>query len=218
MRRPRIVFPILVLAGGLGVATVPAFATAALAKKEKVACAVCHTSKVPKKDAAGLSAVGKCYEKEKSMVNCGTTGRPSAATTAPAASVATTPTRAQPVANQTVTTPTVQKSMHPGMPESCKGMMAKRDQMMEGLMAMEAALDQKVAAMNTLTGVAKTDAMAGVITELVSQRKLREQNMTTMHSSMMEHMASHMMAGKHEAMNCPMLNSGMTTGMRGSER
>jgi hypothetical protein len=213
MKRPRIVFPILVLAGGLGVATVPAFATAALAKKEKVACVVCHTSKVPKKDAAGLSAVGKCYEKEKSMVNCGTVGKQSAA-----ASVATAPTRAQPAANQTVTSATAQTSMPSGMPESCKSLMAKRDQMMEGMKAMESTLDLKVAAMNASTGVAKTDAMAGVITELVSQRKLREQNMTTMHSGMMEHMASHMMGGKHEAMNCPMMNSAMTTGMRGGER
>jgi len=209
------VFPVLVFAGGLGVATGPAFATAALAKKEKVACAVCHTSKVPNKDAAGLNAVGKCYEKEKSMANCSAAGKPSAAATVPAASVAPTPTRAQPAANLMAMAATAQKSMPSAIPESCKNMMAKHDQMMEGMKAMEAALDQKVAAMNAATGVAKTDAMAGVITELVSQRKLGEQNMRTMHSSMLEHLASHMTAGKHDGTNCPMMNSGMTSKMGG---
>lgn len=182
MKRLRIMFPTLVLIGGLCVASVPAFATAALAKKEKLACAVCHTSKVPNKDTAGLNAVGKCYEKEKSMTNCGTAGKPGAAATA-------------------------QKPMPSGMPESCKRMMAKHHQMMEGMKAMEAALDQKVAAMIAATGAAKTEAMAGVITELVSQRKLREQNMMTMHSVMVEHMASHMMDGKHDATDCPMVTS-----------
>jgi hypothetical protein len=202
MKRLRMVFPILVLAGGLGIATVPAFATAALAKKEKVACAVCHTSKVPNKDTAGLSAVGKCYEKEKSMANCGTAGQPGVA-----ASGVAKPTRAQPVASQMAMAATAQKSMPSGMAESCKSMMARHDQMMEGMKAMEAALEQKVAAMNAATGAAKTEAMAGVITELVSQRKLREQNMMTMHSVMVEHMASHMMDGKHDATDCPMLTS-----------
>jgi hypothetical protein len=219
MKRLRMVFSILVLTGGMGVATVPAFATAALAKKEKLACAVCHTSKVPSKDSAGLNAVGKCYEREKSMANCGTAGKPSAAVTAPAASVAAAaPNRAQPAAKQTATTAAAQQSMASGMPESCRSMMAKHAQMMEGMKAMEAALDQKVAAMNASTGVAKTDAMAGVITELVSQRKLREHSMMTMQSSMMEHMSSHMVAGKHEATTCPMMTSTMASKASGGGR
>jgi len=210
------VFPVLVFAGGLGVVTVPAFATAALAKKERVACAVCHTSKVPNKDAAGLNAVGKCYEKEKSMANCSAAGKPIGAATVPAASVAPTPTRAQPAANLMATAATAQKSMPSAVPESCKNIMARHDQMMEGMKAMEAALDQKVAAMNAAAaGVAKTEAMASVITELVSQRKLREQSMMSMHSIMLEHLASHMMAGKHEGTNCPMLVSGMTSKLGG---
>lgn len=215
MKRLRIVFPILVLAGGLGVATFPASATPTFAKKEKLACAVCHTSKVPNKDAAGLNAVGKCYEKQKSMANCGTVGQPSAAAITPAASVAPAPTRAQPGTTLGTTAASEQKSMPSGMPESCRNMMAKHDQMMDKMKAMEAALDQKVAAMNASTGMAKTDAMASVITELVSQQKLREENMMTMHSSMMKHMASHMTAGKQDASTCPMMNSAMTSRMGG---
>jgi hypothetical protein len=206
MKRLRMVFPIVVLTGGLGAATVPAFATAALARKEKVACAVCHTSKVPNKDTAGLSAVGKCYEKEKSMAICGTAGKPGGAAAKPAAFVAATPTRVLPAA-KAPTAASAEKPMPTGMPESCKNVMAKHDQMMKGMKAMEAALDQKVAAMNAATGAAKTDAMAGVIAELVSQRKRREESMMTMHSVMMQHMASHMMAGKHDATNCPMMTS-----------
>jgi hypothetical protein len=98
-----------------------------------------------------------------------------------------------------------QKSMSSGMPDACKTMMAKRDQMMSRMKSMDAALDQKVGAMNAATGSAKVDAMANVINELVSQRKQMEQNMMTMHADMMQHMGSHMRAGKESMVNCPMM-------------
>ena len=91
------------------------------------------------------------------------------------------------------------------MPEACKSMMAKRDQMMAKMKNMDAALDQKVAAMNSSTGTAKVDAMANVINELISERKQMHQNMMSMQSEMMQHMGSHMMAGKESMMNCPMM-------------
>jgi hypothetical protein len=60
--------------------------------------------------------------------------------------------------------------------------------------------------MNAANGSAKVDAMAIVINELVSQRTLNEQKMMTMHSSMMQHMGSHMTAAGQGTMNCPMID------------
>lgn len=105
------------------------------------------------------------------------------------------------------TASTGQKSMSADMSEACKTMMAKRDQMMAEMKSMDASLDRKLAAMNAASGSAKVEAMAGVVNELVSERKKMEQNMMTMHADMMQHMAAHMMAGKESMMNCPMMKS-----------
>src|SRR5689334_10307786 len=66
--------------------------------------------------------------------------------------------------------------MHPGdgqsgMMSGNPQMMAMHNQMMADMKAMDASLDQKVAAMNAAKGRAKVDAMAAVINEMVSQHK-----------------------------------------------
>lgn len=98
-----------------------------------------------------------------------------------------------------------QSTLASSMPEACKSMMAKRDQMMAKMKSMDAALDQKVDAMNAATGSAKVDAMASVINELIAERKQMHQNMMSTQSEMMQHMGSHMTAGKDSIMNCPMM-------------
>ena len=108
--------------------------------------------------------------------------------------------------NHPAATPGAEKSMSSAMAD-CKNMMAKRDQMMADMKAMDASLDRKMTAMSSASGAAKVDAMADVIKEMVAQRKQMQQKMMTMQQNMMQHMGSHMMAGKQSMMNCPMMNS-----------
>lgn len=57
---------IMVLTIGIGLSSISTFGTMEIAKKEKVACGTCHV-KVGSKE---LNAVGKCYEKHKSLKTC----------------------------------------------------------------------------------------------------------------------------------------------------
>jgi hypothetical protein len=77
-----------------------------------------------------------------------------------------------------------------GMADQSMQMMAMHEQMMVDMKAMDAKMDLKVAAMNAAKGAAKTNAIAAVINEMVSQQKQMMARMATMHSQMMEHMAS----------------------------
>jgi hypothetical protein len=60
--------------------------------------------------------------------------------------------------------------------------------MMADMKAMDARLDQKVAAMNEAKGKTKVDAMAAVINEMAAQRKEMMAKMSSMHDAMMMHM------------------------------
>ena len=76
-----------------------------------------------------------------------------------------------------------------GMGDQSMQMMAMHEQMMADMKAMDAKMDLKVAAMNAAKGPAKTNAIAAVINEMVSQQKQMMAKMATMHGQMMEHMA-----------------------------
>ena len=76
-----------------------------------------------------------------------------------------------------------------GMGGQSMQMMAMHEQMMADMKAMDAKMDLKVAAMNAAKGPAKTNAIAAVINEMVSQQKQMMAKMATMHGQMMEHMA-----------------------------
>ena len=67
------------------------------------------------------------------------------------------------------------KPLTPGqqMPARCQAMMADWD-------AMDARLEEKVAAMNAAPAAEKTDATAAVVTELVAQRKAMRAKMRAM--------------------------------------
>lgn len=75
--------------------------------------------------------------------------------------------------------------MSGGMACQCPQMMAMHNRMMADMKAQDAALDQKVAAMNAARGKAKVDAMAAVINQMVAQRKQMMSQMSGMQGQMM---------------------------------
>jgi hypothetical protein len=62
---------------------------------------------------------------------------------------------------------------HPAAP----AMATRCREMMADMKAMDARLDEKLAAVNAAQGEAKVDAMAAVLNELVSQRKTMHEKM-----------------------------------------
>jgi hypothetical protein len=61
----------------------------------------------------------------------------------------------------------------PGMASRCRAMMTD-------MKAMDARLDEKLAALNAAQGEARVDAMVGLLNELVSQRKTMHEKMSGM--------------------------------------
>lgn len=90
------------------------------------------------------------------------------------------------------------------MADQCRQMMARHNQTMADMKAMDAALDQKLAAMNAAKGKAKVDAMAAAINEMAAQRKQMMSKMTGMQDQMMAHMGEHMGQSGSPAMRQPM--------------
>lgn len=79
------------------------------------------------------------------------------------------------------------------MKEKCKEMMAKQEQFKTDMKAMDARLDEKLAAMNAATGEEKMATMEGVINEMATQRKEIREKLGSMHHgggmcAMMDHM------------------------------
>jgi hypothetical protein len=95
---------------------------------------------------------------------------------------------------------------HGKMTMDCQSMMAAHAKAMEQMKAMDAKLDTLVQSMNTATGPAKVDAVAAVVTELVSQRTTMRESMAHLQGGMMQHMMEHMQAGGPKGMmDCPMM-------------
>ena len=90
--------------------------------------------------------------------------------------------------------------MDAGMMEKHKDWEAQHEKMMAEMKAMDARLDEKLAAMNAAKGDQKVEAMAAVINELVSQRKEMRENFGAMHHGM-----KGPMMGQQGAMDCPMM-------------
>ena len=94
--------------------------------------------------------------------------------------------QAQPMHHGMMQQQTVQsQEAEGGMPDKCKAMMEKKQQMMQKCKMMDARLDELVAAMNTATGQQKIDAMAALLNELVQQRKSMHEMMMNMQGGMM---------------------------------
>lgn len=123
------------------------------------------------------------------------------------------------VAQQSQPKPSTQQKAGPGgmmsgnIADHCKQMMSMHNKMMADMKAMDAALDQKVAAMNAARGNAKVDAMAAVINEMASQRKQMISNMSGMQDRMMAHMGEHMVQSGSAAMRQSMAQCPMMQGM-----
>jgi hypothetical protein len=103
--------------------------------------------------------------------------------------------------------------MSGNMGDRCKQMMTMHNQTMADMKALDASLDEKVAAMNTAKGNAKVDAMAAVINEMASQRKQMMAKMSSMRDQMMAHMGEHMPQSGSTAMRQSMAQCPMMKGM-----
>ncbi len=85
------------------------------------------------------------------------------------------------------------------MMEHCKAMVEKRAEAMKEVEAMDARLDERIAAMNAAEGEEKVEAMAAVINEMVAQRgKMREKfHGMRAHPMCPMMMQGHGMRGRH---------------------
>lgn len=106
--------------------------------------------------------------------------------------------------------------------DRCQMMADHMQQMQAMMMKMDQQLDAKVQTMNQASGDAKVTAMAGVINELVSQRKQMHDRMAQMRQKMMGHMAQHMQMGmsdqqKNAMKDCPMMKAMMRDGDNAGE-
>ena len=98
-----------------------------------------------------------------------------------------------------------QSKMAAGMAAKCQAMMADREKMMTEMKAADQRLDDLVAKMNAASGTDKADAVAAVVSEMVSQRRAMRDGMMKMEDGMMGHMMEHMQAGKDSMATCPMM-------------
>ena len=104
--------------------------------------------------------------------------------------------------------------MSGNMGDHCKQMMTMHNQMTADMKAMDAGLEQKVAAMNAAKGNAKVDAMAAVINEMATQRKQMMAKTSSMRDQMMAHMGEHMAQPGGTGMGQSMAQCPMMKGMK----
>lgn len=107
------------------------------------------------------------------------------------------------------------------MPD-CAAMMQQEDAMKQHMAEMNARLQTLVDGMNKARGAAKTEKMAAVINELVTQRSMMQKQMMTMQPQMMEHMMEHMKRGMMKGMadsmaGCPMMKQDSAAAPQPSE-
>lgn len=128
------------------------------------------------------------------------------------------------VAPTAVTSPSAQPQEHEHVqPEEaqplsqrCAAMSAMHQKMMDRMGQADTRLSDLADRMNEASGEAKVEAMAGLLNEIVAQRKSMHAHMSTMHKRMMGHMMEHMAASMpdderramHEGMQgCPMMKA-----------
>lgn len=100
---------------------------------------------------------------------------------------------------------------HDATTQDCRAMMAERQQMHEKMQAMDAKLGDMVDQMQDASGEDKTEALAAIVAELVTQRRQMHQKMGGHHAHMMQHMMTHMQAMQSGTMkgmeDCPMMQA-----------
>ena len=128
--------------------------------------------------------------------------------------VAVTGLGAQTPPTQTPPTPPMQQMPHqmmdqtmmsPEMAAKCKAMMAEHEKTAADRKVADERLDGLVAKMNTASTSAKPEAIAVVVTEIVTQRHAMDASMMKMQQGMMTHMMEHMAEGKDSMAMCPMM-------------
>jgi len=100
---------------------------------------------------------------------------------------------------------TPQPGMDAEMAAKCQAMMAGHEKMMAEMKAADQRLDDLAGKMNAASGMAKADATAAVVNEMVTQRRTMRDGMMKMQSGMMAHMMEHMQAGMDSMAMCPMM-------------
>lgn len=70
MKLFRFIIPAAIMCLGLTLNVKPSEAKMEYTKKEKKACATCHSSAKPTKEIEALNAVGKCYKEKKDLAVC----------------------------------------------------------------------------------------------------------------------------------------------------
>ncbi len=98
-----------------------------------------------------------------------------------------------------------QSGMAGDMAAKCKAMLADREKMMTEMKAADQRLDDLASKMNAASGMAKADATAAVVNEMVTQRRTMRDSMMKMQSGMMAHMMEHMQADMDSMAMCPMM-------------
>jgi len=96
----------------------------------------------------------------------------------------------------------------PATPEGCAAMKKMCDDMSSKQKEADARLDRLVATMNEASSSTKVDAMAAVISELVTQRTDSHVHMMHMDAAMKEHLMQHVMASAPADM-CEKMKKGM---------
>lgn len=91
---------------------------------------------------------------------------------------------------------TTQSPNSPMMP-SHQMMMDRHQAMTEQMAAAQTRLDSLLADLDSATGKTRIDALIAVVRELANEQHTMRGQMMAMEPEMMQHMASHMMAGMH---------------------
>lgn len=118
------------------------------------------------------------------------------------------PSMANGPAPQTATTSQPQKAPA-DLSAKCQAMMAEHATLMADMKSADERLDTLLSKMHTASGQEKVDAVAAVVSELVTQRKTMRDRMMSMNQSMMGHMAEHMQTGPQSMAMCPMMKGHM---------
>ena len=99
------------------------------------------------------------------------------------------------------------------MMEGCQQMMKQKQKMMADMQAEDTELSSQLAKMNSAPEDKKMDLLAGLVTQLVKQRTVRDAGHAKMQEKMMQHMMEHMQMGKESMSQCPMMK-----GMKGMHK
>jgi len=98
------------------------------------------------------------------------------------------------------------------MMQHCEAMKEMKEKMAADLKTQDAELTAQISEMNSASEDKKLGLMAGIITQMASQRTAMNEHKAKMEEEMMQHMMEHMQMGKESMAQCPMMK-----GIKGSD-